>query len=54
MIPFFQFALAANQMGFESGLVWLGGLFAVIFVIVVSGSRIPLLRRWFGLSKKTS
>tara|TARA_Y100001968_G_C19277937_1_gene677721 strand:- start:608 stop:760 length:153 start_codon:yes stop_codon:yes gene_type:complete len=46
-----SFALAANEMGFESGVVWLGGVFAAIFVIFVGGSRIPLLRRWFGFSK---
>ena len=46
-----NFALVANEMGFESGLVWLGGIFAAIFIVAIGGSRIPLLRRWFGLIK---
>jgi len=48
------FALAASDMGFQSGIVYLAGGFAVIFVVLIGGSRIPLLRRWVGLKKETS
>ena len=51
IMPNTHFGLAASQMGFQSGLVWLGGVFAVIFIVIIGGSRIPLLRRWISLSK---
>ena len=48
------FALATSDMGFQSGIVYLAAVFAVIFIVLIGGSRIPLLRRWVGLTKEAS
>ena len=36
MIVSAEFSVAFNEMGFQPSVLWLGGVFAMVFILVIS------------------